>query len=909
MGPLFGVPVGVIFRRSGLFAENNPIKEQHESLGRSQIMTSIDKPEEHFLSYGIPVILQNLNGAVGTFHWWNRTGSTDERPDEAGFAHFLEHMLFKDAGAKETGVASTGNTARVIESLGGEINAYTTFDQTVYHVTSSEQYWEKAIDQFAMMAKPQRFLKEDFEREREVILEELRRGEDSPDRQLYQSLFGLTYQKHAYGRPVIGFVKTLKAATVQKLEAYYRRNYVSEKMGLVLVGPLHDKSGARKKKLLSILEKRFGKGTIPKRAATPRNTVQEKASQRARFLAKHFDIKNPELALSFRVPDLKHPDAPLLEVLAGVMGSGDLSRLYQKLFYEKSLVTETSASVYIPKDPGMFLLSAELKQTSDFVPVLKAMKDEIKAISNGDVKKEEIDRVMANIESEKLYATQTVDGLAGRLGFLRFSLGDLKFDTEYLEHIKTATPATLKRLAHEYLSSDRMSTVLFQPKGETLQNFEEARAIAEDLPKVRPASSPKFKPREALDTEVFTTPSGLQVSYFERPGVPVYSLHASAFGGSRSELALNPKYWGACNLLAQTWAKGTTSLSSKEISRIVEGSAASLDGFGGRNTIGLQSTGLVRDWEKLSNLFSEVLLEPTFPDDEIAHAKRVTEEHIRSIPDHSSQVCSKLFMENIFGDHPYGKQPMGSLEQVAALKRDDLNTLHQTFLTPKNMALSIVGGVSKDEVEAWLTELDLSLSKQTSTFSQGLIAPPEALKAPRWAGAKFGREQTHIMVGGHGISMHHEDRYALRILQNILGGQSGRLFIELREKRSMAYTVSPMSMEGIETGYVGTYIACAPNKKDEAIKGMRTVLEELAKKGPTAKEMERAKNYYLGQRAMDLQSSWSIASSFGLELLYKDQVTLESEIRKRILKVNAKAVQKVCERLYLNAPQVTVVVS
>jgi len=118
-----------------------------------------------------------------------------------------------------------------------------------------------------------------------------------------------------------------------------------------------------------------------------------------------------------------------------------------------------------------------------------------------------------------------------------------------------------------------------------------------------------------------------------------------------------------------------------------------------------------------------------------------------------------------------------------------------------------------------------------------------------------------------------------------------------------------MSMEGIETGYVGTYIACAPNKKDEAIKGMRTVLEELAKKGPTAKEMERAKNYYLGQRAMDLQSSWSIASSFGLELLYKDQVTLESDVRKRILKVNAKAVQKVCERLYLNAPQVTVVVS
>ena len=106
-------------------------------------MSTRHPAEEHRLSNGIPVILQHLDGPVGTFHWWNLTGSTDERPKEEGFAHFLEHMLFKDAGAKETGIASSGQTARLIEALGGEINAYTTFDQTVYHVTCSEQYWRK----------------------------------------------------------------------------------------------------------------------------------------------------------------------------------------------------------------------------------------------------------------------------------------------------------------------------------------------------------------------------------------------------------------------------------------------------------------------------------------------------------------------------------------------------------------------------------------------------------------------------------------------------------------------------------------------------------------------------------------------------------------------------------------------
>ena len=871
-------------------------------------MSNTHKPEEYVLSNGIPVILQHIDAPVGTFHWWNLTGSTDEKPDEAGFAHFLEHMLFKDAGAKDTGQASTGKTASAIESLGGEINAYTSFDQTVYHVTCSEQYWEKVLDQFGIMAKPQKFLKQDFEREREVILEELRRGEDSPDRQLYQSLFSLTYKKHPYGRPVIGYAKVLKAANVKKLEAYYHRQYVSAKMGLVLVGPIHDAKGTRRKKLLSILEKRFGKGTIPKRAAAPKVRPLESQIQKARYHAKHFDIKNPELAISFRVPDLKHPDAPLLEVLAGVLGMGESSRLYQKLFYEKSIVTDASSSLYIPNDPGMFLISAELKKTEDLAEVSKLIIEEIQKIANGEVTKEELDRVITNIESEKLYSTQTVDGLASRLGFLKYSMGDLKFDIEYLEQVKSVTADTLRRLAQEYLTSERMSLVLFQPKEEKLLTFDEVGNNFETLSAPKPIIAKKTKKLEFLEPQIITAPSGFKVAYFERPGTPVYSLYASAFGGSRSELTLDPKYWGASHLLAQTWAKGTPDHNSKQISQIIEGSAASLDGLSGRNTIGLQSSGLIRDWDKLSNLFLEVLLNPSFSEDELNHNKRVTSEMIKSIPDHSSQVCSKLFMENLFTEHPYGKHTLGTLEQVDFLKPSHLKELHNLWINPKNMAFSVIGGVSRAQAEMFIERLDQALAKRTSTFRQAKLAAEPAFRADRSASADFKREQTHIMVGGLGLSMDDENRYALRILQNILGGQSGRLFIELREKRSMAYTVSPMSMEGIEPGYVGTYIACSPNKKDEAIQGIQTVLENLIRKGPTAHEMTRAKNYYLGQRAMDLQSTWSLASSFGLELLYRDEILLESLIRKKIEQITAKSVQKIGETLYLNAPKLTTVV-
>src|SRR6185312_8800691 len=105
------------------------------------------------------------------------------------------------------------------------------FDQTVYHVTCAAQHWERVIDAFASVSRPQKFLLQDFEREREVILEELRKNEDSPGRQLFQSLFSSTFSKHPYGRPVIGFQKILKAAKVSRLEEFYRKNYVAGKMG------------------------------------------------------------------------------------------------------------------------------------------------------------------------------------------------------------------------------------------------------------------------------------------------------------------------------------------------------------------------------------------------------------------------------------------------------------------------------------------------------------------------------------------------------------------------------------------------------------------------------------------------------------------------------------------------------
>lgn len=880
-------------------------------------MPPVFHPEEATLSNGIPVIFQNTDLDVAAFYWWNNVGSADEIGNEAGFAHFLEHMLFKDANAKETGMASTGQTARKIESLGGDINAYTTYDQTVYHVTSAAQHMEKVIDEFGKMAAHQKFLKVDFDREREVILEELRKNEDSPDRQLFQDLISQTFKKHPYGRPIIGFSKTLKAAKVNELESFYRCQYVPSKMGLVVVGPIDDAKGARKKKILQVLEKRFGSHAIPRRSGRMRNRPTENlAYPDVRMHVRKFDVKTPSLTFAFRVPGLRHEDIPGLDLLSSVLGMGELSRLYQKVFHERSLVTEVSSGIYIPGDYGLFTTDIESDTIDLQKDALKATLEEFSRLKTQGPTQEELDRVLASAESERVYSTQTVDGIASRIGYLRFILNDLNFDQKLIAKMKALQADDFQELAEKTFTLDRMAVAGHVPEAtpdtkEVHQGLE--AVIRESLGKRTSQAKPSLKlVPSSHSADLWKHHSGIRVAYRERKDAETFSVQLYSWGGVRLELAQpfrsHEKDWGGSNLLAQVWTKGTSNLSSKEIAAIVEGSAAGLSGFSGKNSVGLTLSGLAKDFEKLSQCLLEVALDPVFPEDEIKHSKRVIEDGIRSIEDHSGQLCSMNFMRLLFEHHPYGHINYGSLETLPYITRDHLKNVHKRWIQPGNLVVSIVGKVSRNQVNLFVEALSARFGKDHSSFDLPKVLDEPALKAPRWIEKKVEREQAHIIIGGLGLSLYSPERHTLQVLETILGGQSGRLFIELREKKSLAYSVSPMSFEGVERGYAATYIGCAAAKRQEALDGIAKVLGDFAKKGPTSSEMDRARQYLLGRRAMELQTNSSLASHHGLDVLYGLPQLSADDYAKKVNAVSPRQVKELCQKLWIDQPQVTSIV-
>lgn len=880
------------------------------------------EPELVSLSNGIPVILQTTDSPVAALYWWVNAGSADEKSQEAGFAHFLEHMLFKDAAAKETGKGSTGQLARTIESLGGDINAYTTFDHTVYHVTCAAQHLERVIDAWGAMAAPQKFLKSDFEREREVILEELRKNEDSPSRQMFQKLFTAIYAKHPYGRPVIGFAKTLKKARVSELEAFYKKAYIPERMGLIVVGPLGD----RRKRVLNLLEKRFGRKLLKPRPGVLAPRPSESPDRaNPRFEVVTFDVKMPAFSIAFRVPEIEHEDIPALDLLGGILGMGELSRLYQTLFYDKSVVTDVSAAVYVPRDPGMLYFHADLERMDQIEPAARAMLEVIQKLAEEGPTQEELNRVLVHSESERMYATQTADGMAGRLGFMRFVLGDLGYDNKYLERLRAVDASKIKEVAKKYITFARAAGVVMVPKSESKWSIDSFRSLTHDMLGKISESAPSRATRGVVlkgarpatsTPEYFKLKSGIKVVHLERPTSQVFSIHSCVLGGLRLELArpmtTAQADWGASNLLASTWTKGTSKRDAKTLAAAVEGRAAGIDGFSGRNSAGVQMTGLQRDWKVLSELFTESLLDPAFPEEELEHSRRLAEDSLKSIEDHSGQLCSKLFLETLFQKHPYGKMTAGSLETVKKIQRSVLTRFHSAWVRPERLVVTVSGPVRREALNEWLASLEsqaLALAAKSKAVDLPTTVEPEpALKAPRIVEQALKREQLHILVGGLGTQVFAQDRYALRLMSNILGGQSGRLFIELREKKSLAYTVAPVSFEGIEQGYIGTYIACSPNKKNEALAGMRKVLEELASKGPSDKEMARAKEFYLGRRAMDLQSDSSQASHLGLEAMYGLPNRTDAERLELIQSVSASAIKDAVRRYLVEPHMVTAIV-
>ncbi len=848
------------------------------------------------LKNGLSVLLiENHKSPVVSVQMWVKTGSADEGRGEEGISHFIEHLVFK--GTEKYGVGAIAST---VEASGGELNAYTSFDQTVFYVNISREFSEVALDVISeMMGFPQ-FDKGEIDNEREVVLEEIKRSNDSPGRQASRLLFSTVYKDHPYGIPVIGYDKIIQKVSRKTLVDYYQSRYIPTNMHLVVAGDFDSKEMAEK------IDSSFGRLKSFKLRKVSRKKEPKQDQPRLKVVKAPFE--EAQFHIAWRVPGAEHKDVAALDVLALILGQGESSRLTKKLRMEAPLTNSIGAGTFTPKDGGLFTVSGTLN-IDQADAVFEALQKELVRIAVEPPTAEELKKAIINLESEEFYAMETIEGVARKAGSFENLMGDYAYFQKFLKQIYALKPEDLQKAAKKYLAPGAMNLVMMAPRNEKelttkLKTWVKEYGQALKTAKPQKAVGKKSAAIKKVKWEIagansktatiakHVLPSGATVIFRPSFETPVFTAKAAYLGGVRVE---EKNQLGVTELLSRVWTSGTKDLNEADIAQKIETMAGSLSAFGGRNSAGLSLQTISPFEDESLALFEEVLAAPVMSEAAMDREKVVMLETIRAREDNPAQMVSQMFTETMFKGHPYERDLYGTKDSVKNLSADQVNKHLAKMAGSRNLTVVVTGSIDQGK---WLKRLEAAtarLPKGQSLQTQFAHAGP---KKDMRLFETLEREQTHIIVGYKGLTLSDPRRYTLQIMQSILAGQGGRLFIELRDKASLAYSVAPMRMEGIDTGYFGAYIGCSPQKGQKAIEMMHEEFKKLVEKKVGDAELDRAKRYLIGRHDIDLQRTSAICASILFNEIYGIDSSEVFRYSEHLRDISSADVQKLAQEIF-----------
>ena len=830
------------------------------------------------------VLLEDHSAPVVALQTWVRFGSADEEPAVAGIAHVFEHMLFKG-----TDRFPNGEIAALIEGAGGTVNAWTNYDETVYHVTLSSRFWETGFDVLSDAVLHSFFDPTELEREKEVVLEEFRRSKDSPDHEIAERLFDLTFTTHPYRRPIIGFEETVRPIQRDDMLRVFNTWYVPNNMIFVAVGDFDSDT------MLRTVEDRFG--AVPAALLPARPRADEPVQLRPRVLAFPFRAELARVEIALPSVEATDPQVPALDLLSDLLGSGYNSTLYTALKRRRQLAHDVYAYNYTPCDRGVFLLGATC-MTNDVADVVQGLMQPVRqpALS---ISEHDLAAAKTRIVSHFVHARETYQGIASQLGSHMLVYGDPNYGERYVAAIESLSHDDLQQAATTFLDPQRANLALLMPADADLPSEDTMLAWTrqDDTPQApaaphRPALGSE---RGADSTSIVSLPGGSTLIVQTDRKAPLVTIRTLLAGGQRS--APQGKE-GISRLLSATWDRGTSMRSASEIERELDRLGATLGASNDRDSVQIAGRFLRDTFADGLELYLELLTEPSFPDVEVAREQTDQLRELDTLKENRFQYAMQQFLRAFYGSHPYNHLSIGTPEGLSTVSRDDLAAFHQSLLRPQGAVYVVVGDITADAVlSRWHQLAPASLSEPAAAVT------PTVPEVPTWNEAAtevidVEGQQTHIIWGFPTVTGRDPNRYTLHVLDTILGGMGGRLFVELRDKRGLAYAVTSFDAYPVDPGYLAFYIGCTPEKEGEALSEFERVVQEIHRDGVTAEELERAKTYIAGALDIGLQSTSQRTSIFGLGMLHQGQWNAYQTYLEAVQQVSLADVQEAA-RTYL----------
>jgi zinc protease len=764
--------------------------------------------EKYELNNGLDVILHEDHSipTVTVCILYN-VGSQNEKRGRTGFAHLFEHLMFE--GSEHVGEDFTP----WMESIGGDNNAMTSEDRTIYYETVPSNHLERVlwIEADRMGFLPPAITQEKLDIQRDVVKNERRQ---SLDNQPYQKAYELTLtalypSDHPYSWSVIGSMDDLEAASLDDVKNFFKTFYIPNNASLVIAG---DFNSAQAKEWV---EKYFG--ALSPGAPIDRTDVWIPQVSGVKRVTAGDRVSLPRFHSVWPTPPTYSTDDSAIDLFATIIGGGKTSRLYQALVYDRQIAQDVSAYNSGGKLNSTFNIEVTAKEGHTVAEIEQAVNEVLsEALSNG-IKADELKNAQNTREAGFVRSMQRTLVRAIRLNVYNTYLGDPgKFQWDVDRYTKVSV-ADVNAAARKWISLDQRVIVNIVPQ----QELEATGAMPDWSVIPAPAADPQFAPPAIQETRLA---NGLRVLLVEKHVLPLVQVDYVLRSGWSDDPADKP---GAARLTADMLDEGTKTRSALKIAEDARALGANMWSTSSFDGSYITLNILKKNLDNGLELMTDVLFNSTFPEPDLEKVRKRYLGDIQQEKNDPEAVASKVYNRLLYGnDHPYSQPTTGSGTEasISALTRDDLTTFYKTHYFPDDATLVVVGDLTLDEAKAKLEKYFKNWKPVKAQHTQ-VPAPPASQGIKIYLVDKPGAPQSVIIAGHAGIERLDPDYAALEVANNAFGGQfSSRLNSNLREDKG--YTYGAWSYFSDRRG-VGPFVVQTSVQTQYTDESIREIVNEL----------------------------------------------------------------------------------
>ena len=788
------------------------------------------------LDNGQTVVIQEVkNNPIVTIDTWIKTGSIDEDDSNNGVAHFLEHLFFKGTKNHES-----GEFDQILETKGAITNAATSKDFTHYYVTIPSKDFDLAMELHGDMMLHPLIPRNEMEKERKVVLEEINKDLVSPTRILQENLNSMMYTTHPYKRKVIGRSDVIETITRDQVLNFYNAHYSPSNMITIVVGDVDTNHALERiKEVFNAEYKKQTKTIYPKESQL---TSQQKKVE-------YIKTESGYMVIGFRGTPINDNDSYALDVLSTILGDGRSSVLNQVLKEKKRLAFSVDAGNSTFRDDGIFYISANF-EPEKCKQVQSAIFDEIKNIQDKGVSDEQLSLAKNIIERNTYYSRESITNIATEIGYTMALTNDIKFYDTYLDKIKSVSKDEVKRVANKYLGENRSAVSIILP--ESSKNIPVANKI-QNLGTAELVN-------ESNGTQKYHLSDGATMLYTPNSSNDIIAISIYAKGGQ-----LLDKIAGTANLTAATMMKGTKNYTSLELSQVLDDNGIKIVPSVGADAFSITVLTTKDEYDKTMELLNEVVNNAIFDDYEIEKVKSDKLSAIKTNKDVPIKQAIEEYRDMIYKNTPYSISSKVLEKNIQNIKKSDIIEYYNKIFNPKNIVISINGNIDKDKTIQDLNKI-FEPKADSQTFDYKIYdSKIPRITTPRTNTIKMPTETAWILLGWQTDGVLSEKDYAtLQVIDSILGtGMSSRLFKELREQEGLAYQLGTGYSPNVLRGSFMMYIGTNPATLEKSKQGLFSEIEKLKTEYVGDKELKDAKEKLIGNYVIGLETNLDKASNTG----------------------------------------------